>query len=108
VWSNAVLLLAMTALACSAPSRPTRIAPPPGASDEIVAACRLAENRCSRCHPVDRVLFARVESPQHWEWYVARMRRQPGSGISEDDARTIVRCLVTRSFGAAALEEGGP
>jgi hypothetical protein len=105
VWSNAVPLLAMTVIACSASPSPPRLTAPRGASAEIQDACRLAAVRCSRCHPIDRVLFARVESPQHWEWYVARMRRQPSSGITEVEAATIVRCLVTRSFGAAALEE---
>lgn len=99
-----MLLLATSVLACSAPS-PPRIVAPTGATPDIEAACRLAEARCSRCHPVDRILFARVDSPQHWEWYVARMRRQPQSGISELDAHDIVRCLVARSFGLSALEE---
>jgi hypothetical protein len=104
VWSN-VALFAMTAIACSASPGRARLTAPAGASPEIEDACRLAAVRCSRCHPIDRVLFARVERPLHWEWYVARMRRQPSSGISEDEARTIVRCLVTRSFGPAGLEE---
>jgi hypothetical protein len=99
-----VALVALLA-ACSGTSRPQRIVAPPDSAADIHAACGLAERRCSRCHTVDRVLFARVESPRHWELYVARMRRQPGSGISEEDARQIVRCLVTRSFGRVALEE---
>jgi hypothetical protein len=96
----------MAAFACSAPSASTRLAAPPGASPEIESACRLAAARCTRCHTVDRVLFAKVESPRHWEWYVTRMRRQPQSGITEEEGSTIVRCLVARSFGTAALEEG--
>jgi hypothetical protein len=31
------------------------------------------------------------------------MRHQPESRITEDDGRTIVRCLVFRSFGAEGL-----
>ena len=37
--------------------------------------------RCSRCHTLARPLNAHITDPQHWIRYVARMRRQPGSGI---------------------------
>ncbi len=70
---------------------------------EIEAACELAASRCTRCHTIDRVLLARVESPQHWHLYVERMRRQPGSGFSEAEGHTITRCLVHRSFEAVTL-----
>jgi hypothetical protein len=85
-------------------------AAPPGlvGPDTPVAlrpSCQLAELRCSRCHSLDRVLVARVETPQHWVSYVERMRRQPSSGISPKEARSIVRCLVARSFGEAAVPE---
>jgi len=100
------VLLAIALAACTPPPmrEASRLAADPGAPPEIHAACRLASQRCTRCHPIDRVLLARVENPQHWEYYVARMRRQPRSGITEEDARVIVRCLVARSFGLAALE----
>ena len=70
----------------------------------IDGACRLAARRCTRCHTIDRVLLTRVESPEHWRYYVDRMRRQPGSGISPEDGQVIVRCLVYRSFGGAGLQ----
>jgi hypothetical protein len=100
------VLLAIAFAACNPPPlrEPSRLTAPPEAPPEIHAACRLAVQRCTRCHPIERVLLARVESPQHWEYYVARMRRQPRSGISEEDGRVIARCLVARSFGLAALE----
>lgn len=50
--------------------------------------------RCSRCHGLARPLNAPVRDATHWELYVARMRRQPGSGINEADAREILRFLV--------------
>jgi hypothetical protein len=79
--------------------------PPP----EVAAACDLAARRCSRCHPLERLLLAHVTRPSSWEWYVDRMRHQPESGITEDDGRVIVRCLVFRNFGQKgldSLEEG--
>ena len=94
---------AVAVLACSAPSA-SRLAAPAGAPPDITAACELAAHRCTQCHPIDRVLLARVESPRHWAYYVRRMRRQPHSGISEEDERVILRCLVARSFGLGAVE----
>jgi hypothetical protein len=105
VRTSGVLALVMTSLACSPHPAPRRLTAGADAPPDIVAACELGAVRCSRCHPIDRVLLARVESPRHWALYVARMRRQPRSGISEEDARAITRCLVARSFGVAALEE---
>lgn len=67
---------------------------------DVEDACRLAASRCTRCHSIDRVILARVESPEHWHNYVERMRRQPQSGISMDDGEVITRCLVFRSFDA--------
>ena len=81
--------------------------PPP----EIAQACDLTSRRCSRCHPLERLLIAHVTRPSSWEWYVDRMRHQPESGISEDEGRIIVRCLVFHSFGPQGLRslaEGTP
>lgn len=72
---------------------------------EVRASCNLAAHKCSRCHPLERLALARVSSPSHWQMYVERMRVQPGSGISPDEAQTIVRCLVYRSFGEPGLKE---
>jgi hypothetical protein len=81
--------------------------PPP----DIAQACDLAARRCSRCHPLERPLIAHVTRPTNWVWYVDRMRHQPESGITEDEGRTIVRCLVFHSFGSEGLRslaEGTP
>jgi hypothetical protein len=49
--------------------------------------------RCSKCHSLARPLNSGIVDDEYWALYVARMRRQPGSGISEDDARVILRFL---------------
>ena len=82
---------------------PPRLEPPPQAPLEIRTGCALAESRCTRCHAIDRVLNARVDSPAHWQQYVRRMRLQPQSGILPDEEDPIARCLVFRSFGAPGL-----
>lgn len=86
---------------CGAEPRGFDVKPGVGGADQSLArACRLAEQRCSRCHPLDRVLDAHVADAVDWENYVSRMRRTPGSGIREDEEEVLVRCLVHHSFGA--------
>ena len=98
-------LLALLFAGCSGLGGETRLAPPPGASLEVRTSCALAESRCTRCHTIDRVLAARVESPAHWQAYVHRMRLQAQSGILPDEEAPITRCLVFRSFGAPGLAQ---
>ena len=54
--------------------------------------------RCSKCHSLSRPLNSGIDSDDYWRLYVAKMRRQPGSGISEDDAVAILRFLHVYSL----------
>ncbi len=54
---------------------------------------QLFSQRCSKCHPLARALQSGIDRDAAWVDYVARMRRQPGSGISADDATRILRFL---------------
>jgi hypothetical protein len=56
-------------------------------------ACTLAEERCSRCHDLERIQLAHPALVD-WPVYVDRMRRMPGSGITVDEASVIVKCLT--------------
>jgi hypothetical protein len=94
-----VAALAATLLLACEPRGFGVVAGERGADRELARACRLAEKRCSRCHPLDRVLDARVSDPADWEAYVRRMRQTPGSGIRAGEEPTLVRCLVHHSFG---------
>jgi hypothetical protein len=49
--------------------------------------------RCSKCHSLSRPLNSGIDRDDYWRLYVERMRRQPGSGISEDDTVGILRFL---------------
>ncbi|ACY17533.1 hypothetical protein Hoch_5045 [Haliangium ochraceum DSM 14365] len=71
---------------------------------EIRSDCEIVVKRCDKCHTLDRVLVARVESREHWTLYVRRMRRMPGSGISAADADAAVNCLAYRSALQAGAE----
>lgn len=109
-WVGLALLVAIAA--CGAGEPPGRVltagrSPPP----EIVDACDLASRRCSRCHPLERLLLAHISTPGSWVMYVDRMRHQPESGITEPEGKVIVRCLVFHSFGPeglSSLGEGSP
>ncbi len=71
---------------------------------QIRSACQLAEERCSHCHSLDRVMALRVSRPHEWTHYVERMRRMPSSGIARTESPVIVRCLVYWSFGVPGLQ----
>jgi hypothetical protein len=49
--------------------------------------------KCSKCHSLSRPLNSGITDDEHWTAYVERMRRQPGSGISREDAAPILRFL---------------
>jgi hypothetical protein len=49
--------------------------------------------RCSKCHSLARPLSSGIDDDDYWAMYVARMRRQPGSGISLEDTVSILRFL---------------
>jgi hypothetical protein len=54
--------------------------------------------RCSKCHSLARPLNSGITDDDYWKAYVDKMRRQPGSGISVDDAVVILRFLHVYSM----------
>src|SRR5277367_3155608 len=80
---------------------------PPAAVDMNLAALTM-EQRCSKCHNLDRVAGARKDA-RGWLATVNRMQALPHSGISDEDARIVVSYLASQmgpkgSSGAASLE----
>ena len=61
-----------------------------GYPEPVRQAYDLFAARCSRCHTLSRPLNAPIYEHAHWENYVGRMRRHPGSGISVEDANRIL------------------
>jgi hypothetical protein len=53
----------------------------------------LFARRCSKCHPLARPLNSGIDDDSRWIDYVSRMRRQPGSGITQQDTAPILRFL---------------
>jgi ferredoxin-NADP reductase len=77
---------------------------PPAAIDIDLAAATM-ENRCSKCHNLDRIVGARKDV-RGWQATVSRMSALPHSGISEGDSRIIVSYLASHMVpaGPAGLE----
>jgi hypothetical protein len=83
-------LFAFGFLGCPAPREGLNPAdlPPAVRADYGVFA-----QRCSKCHSLARPLDSGIVDNAFWVNYVARMRRQPGSGISKEDEQVILRFL---------------
>jgi hypothetical protein len=62
--------------------------------------------RCSKCHSLSRPLESGITEDAFWVAYVARMRRQPGSGISRSDEVPILRFLHYYSAAQLARNDG--
>ncbi len=65
---------------------------------EVRADYALYAQRCSKCHSLARSLQSGITDDSVWVYYVQRMRRQPGSGISPGDVEPILRFLHYRSL----------
>jgi hypothetical protein len=68
-------------------SEAPRTAPP------IREACRITEQKCSKCHDLERIRLAH-HAMVDWPSYVEKMRLQPGSGINVGDRSVILSCLT--------------
>ena len=82
----------------------------PTAAIDINMAAKTMEERCSKCHNLDRIAGAHKDA-RGWLSTVNRMRALPDSGISAADAQIIISYLVSQmgakgSPAAANLEVG--
>lgn len=66
---------------------------PSSVPPEEQADYALFAQRCSKCHSLSRPLNSGITEDSFWRMYVERMRRQPGSGITEQDTVAILRFL---------------
>ena len=49
--------------------------------------------KCSKCHSLSRAINARLKADE-WALYVKKMRRRPGSGISDANAEALNEFLA--------------
>jgi hypothetical protein len=92
VFAAALLLVVGVAACASSMERTegmdTSAVPPEERADYAVYA-----DRCSKCHSLARSLNSGITDDGFWRMYVERMRRQPSSGIREEDTTPILRFL---------------
>jgi cytochrome c5 len=88
-------LLVFASCGQSAP-RNQLLANPAGASPELRDACRLTEQKCTRCHPIGKLFAIDVQGRQEWAPIVDRMRRISASSITIEDAEVVLNCLEQR------------
>jgi hypothetical protein len=67
--------------------------------EDLRADYSLFAQRCSKCHSLARPLSSGIDDDDYWVAYVDRMRRQPSSGISEEDTVAVLRFLRYFSAG---------
>ena len=60
---------------------------------DIAQAYPVFAAHCSRCHSLGRPINAPVTDVTHWDRYVQRMMKVPGSGINPKEAKIILRFL---------------
>lgn len=92
VWLVAAALAAI-ALGCSASTGRSEGLDVSTLPAEVRADYTVFAHRCSKCHSLSRPLGSNITDDREWSMYVARMRRQPASGISQEDVTSILRFL---------------
>jgi hypothetical protein len=88
-----VAALAFSAVGCGSSATRSEGLEPASLPVELRADYAVFAQRCSKCHSLARPLNSGISDENYWSLYVARMRRQPGSGISQEDAGPILRFL---------------
>jgi hypothetical protein len=88
-----VALGALAQVACPSPDARSEAIDPSALPQDVRADYDVFAQRCSKCHSLSRPLNSGIVDDDYWALYVARMRRQPGSGISLDDSRVILSFL---------------
>ena len=91
-WIAALLLVSSLAACASTMERSEGLDASAVAPEERADYALYAE-RCSKCHSLARSLNSGITDDGFWRMYVERMRRQPGSGITQEDTVPILRFL---------------
>jgi hypothetical protein len=104
----AAAALGIAAQQCAASGARSEGLDPSTLPAEVRSDYAVFAHRCSKCHSLARPLNSGISDEGYWAMYVARMRRQPGSGISPDDAPRILRFLHYYSLEQLRKREAVP
>jgi hypothetical protein len=86
-------MMVATALGCSGWLARSEGLDPATLPENIRGDYAVFAERCSKCHSLARPLSSGIDDDEYWAMYVARMRRQPASGISQEDTVVVLRFL---------------
>jgi hypothetical protein len=100
-------LFAATDVGCGSARNGDVYFDPAGHPPDVQASYAVFARRCSKCHSLARPLLADVDNLEHWDRYVARMVRQPNSGITRRDAGPILSFLYYYTTVVRARRAGG-
>lgn len=89
----ALALVVFSLFGCPPASERSEIIDPSTLPENVRADYDVFAQRCSKCHSLARPLNSGIVDDDYWAMYVARMRRQPESGISLEDSRVVLRFL---------------
>ena len=103
----ATLLVASILAACASTMEQTEGMDTAGVPQEEQADYAVFAQRCSKCHSLARPLNSGITDDGYWRMYVEKMRRQPGSGITENDTVPILRFLHWYSASVSAKAAKG-
>ena len=109
-WVVVAALLGIAGAACASSMEQTEGMDPSVVPPDVRADYALFAQRCSKCHSLARPLNSGITDDGYWHMYVERMRRQPGSGITEADTVPILRFLhwySTQQAAAQPARDGG-
>ena len=103
---GAPALLVSSALACSGTqSNDAALAAGAFMPPHIQTACAMTARTCARCHDLGKVRITHFDHSLPWRQLVLRMRRLPGSGITDDEVHAAETCLVYHDLGRRGLDE---
>jgi hypothetical protein len=103
----AALLLSSVLGACASTMEQTEGMEPAGVPADEQADYAIFAQRCSKCHSLARPLNSGITDDGYWRMYVEKMRRQPASGITENDTVPILRFLHWYSTSQKQKADGG-
>jgi hypothetical protein len=99
--------LGLSLFGCRASVRHSDGLEPSSLPAELRADYAVFAQRCSKCHTLARPLNSGISDDSYWVRYVAKMRRQPASGITQEDAAPILRFLHYYSVEQSRKNEKG-
>jgi cytochrome c5 len=87
-----VLLVTTLGMSCGGQAAPTPPQAPGSTAAPVLGGEELLQERCTRCHDLDRV-HAAGKSESEWEATVERMRGK-GAELTDDEAQILVEYLA--------------